>query len=154
MTRWSKPAAIVGATLALGILPACAGSAGSDAGAHGPTEPPATPAPSTVDGKGGANGPDQPSLSPAPDTPSAAAGRIVAQTSPVYAFSEPSTAADVVQQFAGGEGVSIVCTARGEQVTASGSTSDLWDRISGGGYVPDVQVETGSNDPVMPDCSG
>jgi LasA protease len=50
--------------------------------------------------------------------------------------------------------VSIVCTARGEQVSAGGSSSDLWDRISSGGFVPDVQVDTGSNDPVMPACSG
>jgi hypothetical protein len=157
VSRSSRAAGLAAmVVLTVGALGGCVASSVSDGGAHGPTEPAMTPAPSASHGDGGANGPDQPTLTQPPEgqSPSAAPGLVLGGTTSVYAFSEPSTQAAVVRQFYGGEAVSIVCTAPGEQVTAGGSVSDLWDRISSGGFLPDVQVDTGSNEAVMPECSG
>jgi hypothetical protein len=156
MSRWRRIAGLAGAPLAVAVvtLVGCATSTGPSGGAYGLDEPAMATSPSAPAANGGRHGPEQPSLVP-PETPAASApGRILGDTTPVSAYSAPSTGAAVVGRFSDGDVVSIVCTARGDQVTAGGFVSDLWDRISGGGFLPDVQVDTGSDDPAMPACSG
>lgn len=70
----------------------------------------------------------------------------------VYIYERPSLAARVIGQFPNGAQITIVCTAHGDPVINSqGQTSTLWDK-TGTGYVPDVVVDTGTNEPTMPGC--
>jgi hypothetical protein len=48
--------------------------------------------------------------------------------------------------------VIIECTVRGETVTGTYGTSNLWDRIGPGHFVADAYVYTGSANPVAPAC--
>ncbi|MBC6468936.1 hypothetical protein HKK74_26085 [Actinomadura alba] len=48
--------------------------------------------------------------------------------------------------------VIIECTVRGQTVTGTYGTSDLWNRVGSGHFIPDVYLNTGSNDPVAPAC--
>jgi hypothetical protein len=54
-----------------------------------------------------------------------------------------------------GATVSIQCTARGETVSGPFGPTDLWDYVlynGQAGYVSDGYVNTGTNDPVAPNC--
>jgi uncharacterized protein YraI len=68
--------------------------------------------------------------------------------------SGPSTSAHIVGHLGASDRVSIECTARGTRVTGSLGTSDLWDKIAGGGdrWIADQFVRTGSDGPVAPAC--
>lgn len=67
-------------------------------------------------------------------------------------YSSPSLAAAVVASVPVGSTVAILCTVYGTAATnTSGHTSNLWDRISSG-FVADVFIYTGTNDPVAPTC--
>jgi hypothetical protein len=57
----------------------------------------------------------------------------------------------IVTQLPGGTRVSIICTVQGDTVTSNGSTSSLWNRIDQG-YIPDVNVDTGTRQATMPTC--
>jgi hypothetical protein len=68
------------------------------------------------------------------------------------------SSAPVVASLPHGYQVQILCTAQGASVTRSdGVTSSLWDGVSigegVGGFVPDVYVYTGTEQPVMPNCA-
>jgi LasA protease len=80
-------------------------------------------------------------------------GRVASRGLDVNVFAEPRTDSDIVDSVADGEAVLISCTARGEVVEfpEAGATSDLWD-YTGQGYVPDVFIDTGTNEPVRPSC--
>ncbi|WP_176560183.1 CHAP domain-containing protein [Brevibacillus dissolubilis] len=65
--------------------------------------------------------------------------------------SGPSTAYAVVGTVADGSTVRITCQKRGQMITGSLATTDLWDYV-GNGYVSDAYVETGSNGQVAPTC--
>jgi hypothetical protein len=66
-------------------------------------------------------------------------------------FAAPSLSSPIVTELPPGTLVFIYCTVRGESVTNNGTTSTLWDRIDDG-YVPDVNVRTGTDQPVRPSC--
>jgi len=88
----------------------------------------------------------------APANPRAAAGTVnVPQGYTLYVYSTPSLDATKIAQLADGVTVQIQCTAQGEVVTGNGQSSSLWDMI-GVGYVPDVWVYTGTDQPTMPTC--
>jgi hypothetical protein len=48
--------------------------------------------------------------------------------------------------------VIVECTVRGQTVTGTYGTSDLWNRVGPGHFIPDVYLNTGSPDPVAPAC--
>lgn len=69
----------------------------------------------------------------------------------VYRF--PRLDAPIVGYLENGTVVDIICTARGTPVVGNyGQVSDLWNGIDGG-FVPDVFLFTGTNDPTMPPCA-
>jgi hypothetical protein len=59
----------------------------------------------------------------------------------------------VVAQEADGTTIGIICTAQGDVVTNSdnGQSSSLWDGTKDG-YIPDVYVDTGTNQATMGSC--
>jgi hypothetical protein len=68
-------------------------------------------------------------------------------------FEQPSLSSPVVAEIAGGADIDILCTVEGDVVTnpVNGQSSSLWDSTSEG-YVPDVYVSTGTNQPTMGSC--
>lgn len=66
--------------------------------------------------------------------------------------SGPGTSYSVVRQVADGQTVTITCQERGEMVTGTYGTTSLWDKLSGGGYVSDAYIYTGSDGQVAPTC--
>ena len=79
----------------------------------------------------------------------------VVMTSPGYVakvFSIPSTLATVQRTLPNGANVSIECTVEGDVASFGGKSSSLWNRIVPSGYLPDVEVYTGSEQPTMPKC--
>ncbi len=52
--------------------------------------------------------------------------------------------------------VVITCYARGEPFSGGPYrlTTDIWNQLDTGGFVTDAMLDTGSNDPVVPSCSG
>jgi hypothetical protein len=67
-------------------------------------------------------------------------------------FSEPSLTSTVVTTLDSGTEVEVVCTAQGDTVSnASGATSSLWDETQYG-YLPNVNVDTDTTQPVVPSC--
>lgn len=67
-------------------------------------------------------------------------------------FREPSLSSAVAATLSNDTKVYIDCTVRGDMVTNSwGTSSDLWDHLHSG-YIPDVNVDTGSSRPVARDC--
>jgi uncharacterized protein YraI len=79
----------------------------------------------------------------------------------------PSTNASGIIQGDSGyiqddEGIYISCYVTGETVSGPYGSENVWDEVSGapynqvatGGFVPDALVDTGSNSPVVPRCSG
>ena len=67
-------------------------------------------------------------------------------------YNAASLTATVVSSVPVGATVTILCTVYGGAATnTSGHTSNLWDRISSG-FVADVFIYTGTNDPVAPPC--
>jgi hypothetical protein len=108
---------------------------------------------------GGVGGPGEPSptlrttsMVP-PDQP--AVGHVVAGDRQVYVYSDPSTASQIVAALVNGEAVFITCTTRGESVPSpsTGGSSDLWNYTTLGGFIPDVVVDTGTDEPVKPECA-
>jgi hypothetical protein len=66
-------------------------------------------------------------------------------------YNNPSLNAIVVAEIGNGQTVQIRCTIQGQVVTDNGQSSSLWDYI-GGGYLPDVNIFTNTNQPVAPNC--
>ncbi|WP_241154358.1 peptidoglycan DD-metalloendopeptidase family protein [Staphylospora marina] len=71
---------------------------------------------------------------------------------PLNIRSGPGTSYSVVGQVANGATVTIQCQVRGETVTGTFGTSNLWNRIGSGKYVADAYVYTGSDGQVAPTC--
>ncbi|WP_166616906.1 hypothetical protein [Kineococcus vitellinus] len=96
---------------------------------------------------------------PAPEPPvplQPAPGYVLAGSgSTAYVFAAPSSEAPVLTEIDDGALVHILCTAMGESVTSplTGLTSSLWNFTTDGGFVPDVLVDTGTEQPTMPNCS-
>ncbi|MEV5561258.1 hypothetical protein AB0L44_47150 [Nonomuraea wenchangensis] len=69
-----------------------------------------------------------------------------------YVYEAQFLGTPIVAQLPAGTSASIICTVQGDTVTSNGSTSSLWNRIDQG-YVPDVNVNTGTRQATMPTCS-
>jgi hypothetical protein len=69
------------------------------------------------------------------------------------AYAEPYLDADVTYHLYEGDPVDIYCTIQGDAVfnEETGYTSSLWNNTDAG-YVPDVAVDTGTNQATMPPC--
>lgn len=69
------------------------------------------------------------------------------------AYAEPYLDADVTYHLYEGDMVDIYCTMQGEAVynEETGYTSSLWNNTDAG-FVPDVAVDTGTNQATMPPC--
>jgi hypothetical protein len=68
-----------------------------------------------------------------------------------YVFQVPSLNSTVTAELSNGQSVQIQCTVQGQVVSDNGDTSSLWDKVDTG-YIPDVNVYTGTNQPTMPNC--
>ncbi len=66
--------------------------------------------------------------------------------------SGPSTSNSIVGSVADGATVSIQCQARGQSISGTYGTSNLWNRIGSGRFIPDAYTYTGSDGRVAPDC--
>lgn len=97
------------------------------------------------------------SASPSPSDTSNlfATGTIVTPLgdSAIYVFYRPSLSSSIVAQVPNGATVEIFCTAQGDVVTNSdtGQSSSLWDGTTNG-FIPDVYVNTGTDQATMGSC--
>lgn len=88
----------------------------------------------------------------APDKTSFA-GRVIAPAGyRAHIYSRPDLQSHTAGALSDGTAVQIRCTIQGGPATNSDrKTSSLWDKIDGG-YLPDVVVATGTDQPTMPSC--
>ena len=63
-----------------------------------------------------------------------------------------STSYSIVGSLANGASVTIQCQTRGQSITGYYGTSNIWNRIGSGRFIPDVYTYTGSNGFVAPQC--
>lgn len=81
-------------------------------------------------------------------------GKVKTSGGPLSVRFGPSTAYPKHQYtYANGERIDILCQVRGQKVTGTFGTSDLWDLIDFDAYVSDAYVNTGSDRQVAPSCS-
>jgi len=80
-----------------------------------------------------------------------ATGTVNTAGSPLTIRSGPSTSYAAVGSVADGATVTILCQRRGQTITGTYGTTDLWDYL-GSGYVSDAYVYTGSDGQVAPTC--
>jgi hypothetical protein len=66
--------------------------------------------------------------------------------------SGPGTSYSIVDSLADGTGVNISCQTTGTSVSGTYGTSNIWDKIGSGRYVPDAYIYTGSDGRVAPNC--
>ena len=78
-------------------------------------------------------------------------GTVNTAGSPLTIRSGPSTSYGAVGTVNDGATVTIRCQIRGQSVTGTYGTTDLWDHI-GSGYISDAYVYTGSDGQVAPNC--
>jgi len=143
---FSVGAVLVVAAVGLGLVYSPPQSSASDGGSSSPT----------------ARASAADTTSPTPSSPSPtdvpnqiATGTVMAPQgdTALYVFEQPSLSSSVVAEITDGTTVSILCTAEGDVVTNpdTGQSSSLWDSTSEG-FVPDVYVDTGTNQPTMGSC--
>jgi hypothetical protein len=118
-----------------------------------PTQPPAS-GPATI--PVAATTPVTPASSPSSDASNVLATgtvQIPQGYSTVNVYQQPSLSSSVVAQVANGATIDILCTTQGDVVTNSGTgqSSSLWDGTSDG-YIPDVYIDTGTNQATMGSC--
>ncbi|WP_149194684.1 M23 family metallopeptidase [Luteimonas suaedae] len=66
--------------------------------------------------------------------------------------SGPSTSYSVVGSLANGASVTIQCQTTGQSVSGYYGTSNIWNRIGSGRFIPDAYTYTGSDGFVAPRC--
>lgn len=66
--------------------------------------------------------------------------------------SGPGTGYSIVGSLNDGAGVSISCQTTGTSISGTYGTSNIWDKIGSGRYVPDAYIYTGSDGRVAPNC--
>ncbi len=71
---------------------------------------------------------------------------------PLNIRNAPALSGAVTGSLANGTVVTITCYVRGDAVEGIGGVTNVWDQLSGGGWVTDAFLETGSNAPVVPLC--
>jgi len=64
----------------------------------------------------------------------------------------PSTSNSIVGSLANGASVRIQCQTRGQSIAGYFGTSNIWNRIGSGRFIPDAYTYTGSNGFVAPQC--
>lgn len=72
-------------------------------------------------------------------------GATMAPGGPYNLRTGPSTSFATAGTVAGGAYVTIVCTSKGQSVSGYYGTSDVWDKLSNGYWVADINVYTGTN---------
>ena len=80
-----------------------------------------------------------------------ATGRVNTSGPSLLVRSGAHRTATIVGSVADGNTVTIRCQKRGDRVSGTYGTTDLWDRVAGG-YVSDAYIYTGSDGRVAPDC--
>jgi hypothetical protein len=70
----------------------------------------------------------------------------------VTVYSGPGDSNTQLRTIAAQTKVSFTCYVDGESVTGNYGTENFWDALAGGGYAPDELIQTGHNDPVVPQC--
>ena len=95
--------------------------------------------------------------SPSPAATTAAATAAVAKTT--QRMSGPSLDSGQAGTYQEGTQIGLVCYARGQRVQGqfsnyipAGGWDDLWYRAADGRWVADVDIDTGTNNPVAPAC--
>ncbi|CAN5330149.1 hypothetical protein BH11PSE11_BH11PSE11_27090 [soil metagenome] len=83
---------------------------------------------------------------------SAASGTVNTAGANLNVRSGPGTGYSIVGSLADGARVSITCQTTGTSVTGTYGTSNLWDKIGSGRFVPDAYIYTGSDGRVAPNC--
>ena len=69
--------------------------------------------------------------------------------------SAPSTTSQRIGSVRDGARITITCYARGTVFNGGpyDMSTDLWNRLTEGGYVTDAMLDTGSDEPVVPPCA-
>jgi hypothetical protein len=127
---------------------------GSSCGGHNPSV--SEPVPDIVSSQPKADNPNvpEPPATSAPSTPTTTPSGVVVvpQDKVANVFAEPSLSSKVLGSLPRGTAVQILCTARGDTVANdSGAESSLWDKTQFG-YLPDVVIDTGTDQPVADNC--
>lgn len=73
---------------------------------------------------------------------------------PLQVRAQPNLSAEVTGSLANGSRVTISCYGHGDVVSGIGGDTNIWNKLPNGGWVTDGFLETGSNQPVVPACSG
>lgn len=124
--------------------------------AFGASVPPAVDPVAEHAGSGSETRPADPTAGPATFAdPTTFVGYVVVGSGrTAYVFELPDSSSPIVAELLTGDPVQILCTAQGEAVTSptTGVTSSLWNGTSDGGFLPDVLVDTGTDQAVMPTC--
>ena len=81
-----------------------------------------------------------------------APGTVGTSGSALNVRSGPGTSYSVVDSLANGAKVTIQCQTTGTSVTGTYGTSNIWNRIGSGRFIPDAYTYTGSDGRVAPDC--
>ncbi|UOF15670.1 peptidoglycan DD-metalloendopeptidase family protein [Lysobacter capsici] len=81
-----------------------------------------------------------------------ASGTVNTNGTPLNVRSGPGTSYSIVGSLSDGAGVTIQCQTTGTSVTGTYGTSNLWNRIGSGRFIPDAYTYTGSDGRVAPDC--
>jgi hypothetical protein len=71
----------------------------------------------------------------------------------VEVYNEPTFRSAGLGVIYNGTRIEIFCTVAGQFAPGPYKSGTIWDRVSGGGYVPDAVIDTGTDNPVMPQCS-
>ena len=132
------------------VLVVAAVALGFDPNSPNPHNPPPSPSAAPVVPVAASSGP-----SPTDNSQEIATGTIYAppEYSTIYVYSQPSQSSSVVASVANSVTIGILCTAQGDVVTNddTGQSSSLWDGTSEG-YIPDVFVDTGTDQATMTNC--
>ncbi|NDU74693.1 hypothetical protein GWI34_18980 [Actinomadura sp. DSM 109109] len=81
-----------------------------------------------------------------------ARGTVRTAGAPAPLRSSARTSAEAKGLVADRTAVVVECRVRGERVTGARGTSDVWDRIGPGHYVPDAYVDAGPGGRAVPPC--
>ncbi|ALN63368.1 bacterial SH3 domain protein [Lysobacter antibioticus] len=79
-------------------------------------------------------------------------GTVNTNGTPLNVRSGPGTSYSIVGSLADGTAVTIQCQTTGTSVTGTYGTSNIWNRIGSGRFIPDAYTYTGSDGRVAPPC--
>lgn len=81
-----------------------------------------------------------------------ATGTVNTNGTPLNVRSGPGTSYAVAGSLSDGATVTIQCQTTGTSVSGTYGTSNIWNRIGSGRFIPDAYTYTGSDGRVAPDC--